>query len=132
MAWARSSFLELQDMRKPSPATELRHDMSLVTVGHTVSHDTRTKLYEGLCKIWKLVGDDAADLKDLCDSDDCLADLLVIHGLLAALFRDEAVERDWLSERRKVFDGLSAMMLILDGKASLQRVRQMVGHMSGQ
>ena len=55
---------------------------------------------------------------------------MVVASLLASLFRDESVERDWVWEQRTAFDGLSALSLILDGPKSLRRVRETVERMS--
>jgi hypothetical protein len=82
---------------------------------------------------WRLEGDDAEAIRDLAADDACLAHLVTISALLSGLFRDRAVELEWLTERKpSVFDGLSAMMLILDGPKGLQRVCETVRYMSGQ
>jgi hypothetical protein len=96
-----------------------------------MSPDTRVKVIDGLVKKWELTPDDTVELEELGADDSCLADLVCIASLLSSLFRDEDVEREWLWEQKSMFDGLSALTLILDGPKSLRRVRETVEHMSG-
>lgn len=97
-----------------------------------MSPDTRAKILAGMSARWNLDGADKQDLEEIAEDDDCLADLVVINGLLSALFRSELAERDWLAESKKIFDGMPAITLMLDGKKSLRRVRETVQHMAGQ
>lgn len=96
-----------------------------------MSPETRAKVIAGLAERWNLTYEDTVELREIGHDDECLADLIRIAGLLSPLFRDVVAEVEWLYERRAALDNMPAMMLMLDGKRGLRRVRETVEHMSG-
>ena len=67
------------------------------------------------------------------DVKDRVRYLFEIDAALGRLFRDEAVERDWLSEPRPELDGDSPLNLLLEGSMeNLLLVKQFVERISGR
>ena len=67
------------------------------------------------------------------DAKDRIAHLFQIRELLSALFRDEAVENEWLREPQKVLKGKVPMDLLLEGSMeNLLLVREYVERVTGR
>jgi len=67
------------------------------------------------------------------DAKDRIAYLFRIRTLLSSLFRDEAVENEWLREPRDVLKGKTPMELLLDGSMeNLLLVREYVEYVTGR
>ena len=67
------------------------------------------------------------------DTKDRIAHLFQIRKLLFALFRDEAVENEWLREPRDVLKGKTPMDLLLEGSMeNLLLVREYVELVTGR
>lgn len=67
------------------------------------------------------------------DAKDRIAHLFQIRKLLSALFRDEAVENEWLREPRDVLKGKTPMDLLLEGSMeNLLLVREYVELVTGR
>ena len=67
------------------------------------------------------------------DAKDRIVHLIQIRKLLSALFRDEAVENEWLREPRDVLKGKTPMDLLLEGSMeNLLLVREYVELVTGR
>jgi hypothetical protein len=67
------------------------------------------------------------------DAKDRIAHLFRIRSLLASLFRDEAVENEWLREPRDILEGKSPMDLLMEGSMeNLLLVREVVEVVTGR
>ena len=67
------------------------------------------------------------------DAKDRIAHLFQIRKLLSALFRDEAVENEWLREPQDILKGKVPMDLLLEGSMeNLLLVREYVERVSGR
>ncbi len=67
------------------------------------------------------------------DAKDRIAHLFQIRKLLSALFRDEAVENEWLREPRDMLKGKTPMELLLEGSMeNLLLVREYVEFVTGR
>ena len=67
------------------------------------------------------------------DAKDRIAHLFQIRELLSALFRDEAVENEWLREPQEVLKGKTPMDLLLEGSMeNLLLVREYVERVTGR
>ncbi len=67
------------------------------------------------------------------DTKDRLKNLIEIRAALHTLYRDDAVERTWLRERRAELDNRCPLDLLLEGSMeNLLRVRQFVEYLSGR
>lgn len=67
------------------------------------------------------------------DAKDRIAHLFRIRSLLASLFRDEAVENEWLREPRDILEGRSPMDLLMEGSMeNLLLVREAVEVVTGR
>ena len=67
------------------------------------------------------------------DAKDRIAHLFRIRSLLAALFRDEAVENEWLREPRDILESKSPMDLLMEGSMeNLLLVREVVEVVTGR
>ena len=71
------------------------------------------------------------DISDHMGLEDRIVDLYSISKALSSLFRDEAVENQWLRESDERLDGRSPMELMLDGSGeSFLKIKELVEHMS--
>lgn len=67
------------------------------------------------------------------DVNDRVAHLFQIRKLLSALFRDEAVENEWLRETRDALRGKTPMDLLLEGSMeNLLLVKEYVEVVTGR
>ena len=67
------------------------------------------------------------------DAKDRIAHLFQIRQLLSTLFRDEAVENEWLREPQDLLKGKVPMDLLLEGSMeNLLLVREYVERVSGR
>ncbi len=109
------------------------------------------QFFAKLLEVWGLEDDDGAKLlgyeqvayvRDLLsgaaslrtrDARDRVRYLLEIRAALDELFRDEAVERDWLREIRPELDSNSPLALLLEGSMeNVLLVKQFVERISGR
>ena len=97
---------------------------------------------ESACTLLGFESAEAANVRDILqgqtalrgrDVKDRIAHLFRIRALLSSLFRDDAVENEWLREPRETLNGKAPMELLMEGSMeSLLLVREFVELATGR